>query len=91
MVLEFVALSDIKRLYSERSMRSKTRRAENGEKGQIIVEYVLLLIVATTVASLIINTMVSRAEESPGFLVRKWDQILRFIGSDTPDDISREE
>lgn len=70
-------------------MRSKERR--NNQSGQIIVEYVLLLIVAVGVAALITNTMVSRDREDPGFLIQKWDQILRFIGDDKADDINRGE
>ena len=62
-----------------------------GQQGQIIVEYVLLLIVAVAVAAILVNVMVSRDQSEPGFLIRKWDQILRFIGDDPSDDIRRGE
>lgn len=60
-------------------------------RGQILVEYVLLLIIAVVVAALIISAMVSRNPDEPGFLVQKWDQIIRFIGNDMPDDVGRED
>lgn len=57
------------------------------EHGQIVVEYVLLLVVGVSIAALITTTMVSRSPESPGFLVRKWLEIIQFIGEDTSDDL----
>lgn len=54
--------------------------------GQIVVEYILLLIVAVTIALLITNTMVSRSPNNTGFLILKWRQIIDLIGQDTADD-----
>ncbi len=50
--------------------------------GQIIVEYLLLLIIAVGIAILISNTMVSRNPDSPGFLITKWYKIINMIGRD---------
>ena len=50
--------------------------------GQIVVEYILLLIIAVGIALLITNTMVSRNPESPGFLISKWYKIINLIGAD---------
>lgn len=61
------------------------------QAGQIVLEYVLLLVIGLSVAMLITSTMVSRNADSPGFLVRKWFQIIEFIGSDTTDDLKPEE
>lgn len=55
------------------------------ERGQIVVEYVLLLVVGVTVAILITSTMVSRNPDRPGFLIRKWMDILKLIGDDQTD------
>ena len=57
------------------------------QQGQIIVEYVLLLVIGVTIAILITSTMVSRNPQQPGFLIRKWQEIIRLIGSDTSDDL----
>jgi hypothetical protein len=54
--------------------------------GQIVIEYVLLLIIAVGLALIITNTMVSRSPDSPGFLIVKWTQIINFIGMDPVED-----
>jgi hypothetical protein len=58
-----------------------------GHGGQIIVEYVLLLVIGVSIAILITSTMVSRNSDSPGFLVKKWVDIIQFIGADHADDV----
>ncbi len=50
--------------------------------GQIVIEYILLLIIAVGIAVLITNVMVSRNPDNPGFLINKWTQIIHFIGND---------
>lgn len=55
------------------------------QRGQIVVEYVLLLIIAVSLAYLLVSQMVSRNHDSPGFLVAKWQNILNVIGADMPD------
>ena len=56
-------------------------------KGQIVVEYVLLLVVGVSIAALITSTVVSRNPENPGFLVKKWVDMIKLIGEDTADDL----
>jgi hypothetical protein len=53
--------------------------------GQVVVEYVLLLVIAVAVAALITKELVKRDPENPGILVEKWDAILKTIGEDLPD------
>tara|TARA_Y100000031_G_C8027798_1_gene295703 strand:+ start:326 stop:538 length:213 start_codon:yes stop_codon:yes gene_type:complete len=57
--------------------------------GQIVVEYLLLLVVATVIALLISSQMVSRNSEAPGFLIQQWNMIITTIGADYADDIER--
>lgn len=52
--------------------------------GQVVVEYVLLLVIAVAVAALITKELVKRDPENPGILVEKWDAILKTIGEDVP-------
>jgi hypothetical protein len=52
------------------------------EKGQVAVEYVLLLITGVVIWLLIVNTLVSRSPDSPGMIVRKWHEIVQWIGQD---------
>jgi hypothetical protein len=53
--------------------------------GQVVVEYVLLLVIAVSLAALITKELVKRDPETPGILVEKWDAILHAIGDDLPD------
>jgi hypothetical protein len=50
-----------------------------------VIEYVLLLIIAITLASLIVRTMVGSGQDNPGIVVRSWMAIITEIGKDHPD------
>lgn len=63
----------------------------SGQRGQIVVEYVLLIVIGTALAMLITTTVVSRNADSPGFLVKKWVDIINTIGADPADDLSPED
>jgi len=54
-------------------------------KGQVAVEYVLLLVVAVTIAALVIKLVASRNPDSPGLIVTKWQEVMVSIGKDMPD------
>ncbi len=53
--------------------------------GQVVIEYVLLLVIGVAIAALITSLMVSRSPDSPGFLIVKWTEILQVIGDDLPE------
>lgn len=55
--------------------------------GQIVVEYVLLLLFSVVFAVTIMNGVASRDPESPGFLVEKWRNLIDFIAEDIPDQV----
>jgi hypothetical protein len=61
----------------------KTKALTN-RRGQIVVEYVLLLVIAVAVAALITKELVRRDPDSPGILIKKWDDILKEVGKDVP-------
>ena len=63
------------------------RLSRRGEGGQIVVEYVLLLVVAVSLATLITRTMISQSQGQTGFVITFWQQILTQIGSDKADDV----
>jgi hypothetical protein len=67
--------------------KSSSQTIWSNRRGQIVVEYVLLLVIGVSIAILITSTMVSRNPNSPGFLVKKWVDIIKLIGEDTPDDV----
>jgi hypothetical protein len=54
------------------------------QKGQIVVEYVLLLVIAVGIAALLISQLVSRGDE-PGIIMAKWHYIMKTIAADNPD------
>ena len=59
----------------------------NNQSGQIVLEYVLLLVIGVAVAATLTTLLVSRNPESTGMIVLKWNQIVQAIGSDYADDI----
>lgn len=55
------------------------------QKGQIIVEYVLLLSIAVTIAMIIVSQLIKRDSTDPansGALIHKWQQMQETIGKD---------
>lgn len=54
-------------------------------KGQLIVEYILLVFVVVVVAVLLSKLLVSRQEGSTGLIITKWVQLLQMVGSDLGD------
>ena len=60
----------------------------NAQGGQIVLEYVLLLMVGVAVAMLITTKVASRNESNPGFLVKKWADIIKTIAEDPADDLA---
>ena len=57
------------------------KRCTQNQKGQVIVEYILLLVVSTTLALLLINLVtVDPGKNSPVF--GYWKKIIEVIGAD---------
>jgi len=71
-------LLDMARTYGESSGMTSRR-------GQVAVEYVLLLMVGVSIAALIVSMVVSRNSDSPGFIIVKWMQFIQLIGADVID------
>lgn len=57
----------------------------SAQRGQAVLEYVLLMMVAVALAAIVINLMVSQNKESPGFIIERWQKIINAIGSDIPE------
>jgi hypothetical protein len=62
----------------------KTKTLSN-RRGQVVVEYVLLMVIAVAIAAMLSKELVSRSEDNPGILVQKWHDILTVVGDDVPD------
>ena len=54
-------------------------------KGQVVVEYVLLLVIAVGIAAFLVKQLISRNSDDPGIIVSKWYNIMKVVGEDKPD------
>ena len=62
-----------------------SRARKSSEKGQIVVEYVLLLSIAVTIALIIVSQLIKRDPDDPensGAMIRKWQQMQDAIAKD---------
>ena len=55
------------------------------KSGQVLVEYLLLMVIAVGCASLLTKQLVSRDAGKPGIITGAWQKILNNIGEDLPD------
>ncbi len=55
------------------------------QHGQLVVEYVLLLVISITLAFLIVQTLVGSGPENPGAVIRAWTGMTQAVGSDPAD------
>ncbi|MBY0554015.1 hypothetical protein K2P97_05780 [bacterium] len=55
------------------------------QKGQILVEYLLLMVIAIGCATFLTKQLVGRNENSPGMLIKAWDSLIKNIANDIPD------
>ncbi|OFZ31336.1 MAG: hypothetical protein A2622_01745 [Bdellovibrionales bacterium RIFCSPHIGHO2_01_FULL_40_29] len=56
-------------------------------KGQILVEYLLLMVIAITCATILTKQLIGRGSDASnqGHIIRVWDRIIKTIGNDVPD------
>ena len=66
---------------------SKLGRVGRLAGGQMVVEYVLLLVVSIAMAALMVRLMVSRSPDNPGLIIHKWQQLIEFVATDDPEDL----
>lgn len=63
----------------------KDRERLLNNHGQIVLEYILLMLVAVASALLITNRLVGRNPDNPGVVIQKWSQLTQIIGADQGD------
>lgn len=61
------------------------RKKISDQRGQVVVEYVLLLVIVVTLAVLLTKSLVSRNADDAGIITSKWYQIITAIGKHIPD------
>ncbi|MEZ0391134.1 MAG: hypothetical protein ACAH59_02890 [Pseudobdellovibrionaceae bacterium] len=55
------------------------------QKGQVVVEYVLLLTIAVSLAMIVVSQLIKRDADDPsnsGAMIQKWQQMQEAIGKD---------
>lgn len=55
------------------------------KKGQVLVEYLLLMVIAVGCVTLLMKPLVGRDSAKPGIITGAWQKILINIGEDLPD------
>ena len=57
------------------------------QSGQILVEYILLLLIAVSCAVILTTQLVGRRSDvdSSGAIIKTWHKIITAIGNDLPD------
>ncbi len=61
----------------------KSRR----DSGQILIEYVLLLMIGVTIGNILVKQLTAFSDDPDkrGIIINRWIQIWDAIGKDTPD------
>ena len=69
-----------------KGMNSKTQKKLSWQSGQVVVEYVLLLAIAVSVAMIIITALIDRGDPtdqaSSGAVIQQWHLLQTTIGDD---------
>ncbi len=66
-------------------IRTLNNKGLSNNKGQLIVEYVLLLSIAAVIAAIIVGKLGSRNEDEPGAIIKGWTAVIKSIAEDKPD------
>lgn len=68
-------------------MKHFNRKTLKNQSGQILVEYILLLLIAVSCAMILTTSLVGRRSDvaDSGILIKSWHKIITAIGNDLPD------
>lgn len=62
------------------------KRTVRDQRGQVALEYVLLLGMTVVIVIIMIDLAVSRTPGDEGFLIKSWNHMVKVIAEDYPDD-----
>lgn len=54
------------------------------QQGQVILEYILLMLITLTLATFLMKSLVSRSTDETGVLMKKWQSLIEQVASDDP-------
>ena len=65
----------------------KSEKIFKNQKGQILVEYLLLMVIAVACATILVRELIYRGPNATktGIIINQWDKIIKIIGNDIPD------
>ena len=69
--------------HSQNEVTPKTILRQN--RGQLIVEYILLIFIVVSICTILTRTLVGRGDDQAGLVIVKWSQLLQMVGSDVGD------
>lgn len=56
------------------------------QRGQVIVEYLLIMVLMVAIAATLTKTLVGRGDDdAQGMIVKSWSRLIKVIGNDLPD------
>jgi hypothetical protein len=58
---------------------------KKSKSGQVLVEYLLLMVIAIGCSALLTKKLVTRDPSQPGIITNAWNRLLINIGRDVPD------
>lgn len=58
---------------------------KKSQQGQVLVEYLLLMVIAVGMVTIITKAMINRSDDNMGFIIKSWNGILKNIANDLPD------
>ncbi len=74
---------------SRTNPNSQKSRLSFNQKGQVLVEYMLLLLISVSFATLLVSKLISRktdgAGKADGIIIESWSRMLKTLGNDLPD------
>jgi hypothetical protein len=71
----------------ESSNKKRKCLSLNSQRGQILIEYILLLLIGITIALILSKKLTGYSDEPDdrGVVIKRWIRIWDSIGKDTPD------
>ncbi len=65
----------------------KKKKVSRSQAGQILIEYVLLLMIGVTVGNILVKKLTAFSDEpdNRGIIITRWIKIWESIGKDIPD------
>ena len=68
-----------------RQAEARKARGWRNQRGQIVVEYILLLVIMVGVATLLTKKLINRSPDNPGVITGTWARMNSAIGNDIID------